>query len=128
MYVLSHVRLAIAIKAAATTGLNVFLVVDHTQMFCNGPMVGAIMNGDDDGDNRRVNVFENKVSGHMCHQTYAIVDNEVAIHSCVKFTGHVMTSAGVLVINDDKRLLQPLLEDCAQVLDERDLRPVKSQS
>lgn len=36
-----------------------------------------------------------------------------------------MTSAGVLVIKDNKRLVQPLIEDFAQVLDPADFRPVK---
>lgn len=49
----------------------------------------------------------------------------MAIHGSVNFTDLAMTSAGILVINDDKRLVQPLLEDVAQVLDPTYFRPVE---
>lgn len=126
MYVLSHARLANAIKAAAKRGVSVILLVDHTHKFCNGSKVDGTMNNDNDEGKCCVDVYVNNTLSHMYNHKYVIIGNEVAIHCYVNFTGHAMTSAGVLVINDDNRLVQLLLEDFAQVLHPTDFRPVKN--
>lgn len=101
MYVLSHVRLAAAIKAVARRA-DVHVMVNNTQMHCNGSQVLAILSDDDDGKPSRVQVYVDVDRSYMQHHKYIIVDDRITMHGSVSFSNHAMVSAGIMSIEDDE--------------------------
>lgn len=124
MYVLSHARLAEAIKDVAKTAE---MMVDHVQMRCNGSQVLALMENYEDGEASRVKVYENIDAPFMQHHKFLIVDDPVTMHGSVNVSNHVMVSAGLLVIKNDERIISILLSDFQQVLNSSRFKVVRQE-
>lgn len=60
-------------------------------------------------------VYVDTVNTFMTHDKFIIVDNSMVMEGSVNMTGRALMSSGMMII-DDMRTVQPLIDDFVQVL------------
>ncbi|GAB9477141.1 hypothetical protein Gpo141_00014203 [Globisporangium polare] len=104
MYSFTRCRLAREIIAVSKRIRCVQVIVDFTQMNSNGSQIKEMVLGG-------VNVFVDTATSFMTHDKLAIVDDREILEGSVNWSEHAMKSSDEILITNDSRAVQPLVED-----------------